>query len=121
MLERLLRLAAIVCSLFVLVGWGWFALDETSAASQGSAQEILGQDATRTAVPDARQERAREATDGRVREGVDDVNDVLLRPFAALADGSGSAWVRRSVPAVLALLVYGLGLSMLARYATGRL
>jgi putative SOS response-associated peptidase YedK len=28
-IERALRLAAIACSLLVIVGWGWFAIDET--------------------------------------------------------------------------------------------
>jgi hypothetical protein len=45
---------------------------------------------------------------------------VLVSPFAFVADGSGSSWMRRGAPAVLALLVYGFGLSFLARYARGR-
>jgi hypothetical protein len=45
---------------------------------------------------------------------------VLVRPFAFAASNSDSSWVRRGAPAVLALLVYGFGLSFLARYARGR-
>ncbi len=42
---------------------------------------------------------------------------MLLSPFAGLAEGAGSQWVRRGVPALLALLVYGFGLGLLARFA----
>jgi hypothetical protein len=119
-IERALRLAAIVCSLLVFAGWGWFVIDETSAASQQSQAEIAGQQASRTASPDPDQERDREKVNSRVHEYVDDANDVLLRPFSALTQDSASKWVRRTVPALLALIVYGFGLGLLARVAAGR-
>jgi hypothetical protein len=119
-IERALRLAAVICSLLVIIGWGWFAIDETSAASQQSQAEIAGQQAARTASPDPDQEREREQVNSRVHEWVDDANDVLLRPFSSLTEDSGSKWVRRSVPALLALVVYGFGLGLLARVAAGR-
>jgi hypothetical protein len=119
-IERALRLAAVVCSLLVVAGWGWFAVDETSAASAESQAEIAGQLAARTASPDPDQERDREQVNSRAHEWVDDANDVLLQPFSVVADGSSSKWVRRSVPALLALIVYGFGLGLLARVAAGR-
>jgi hypothetical protein len=117
-LERALRLLAIGCSLLVIVGWGWFAANETSAASKQSQAEIAGQTAARTADPDPDQERAREKVNGKVHEAIDDANDVLLRPFASIASGSSSKWVRRTIPALLALLVYSFGFGLLARFAT---
>jgi hypothetical protein len=102
----------------VLLGWGWFAANETDAASKDSQAEIAGHAAARTADPDPDQERAREKVNGPVHEVVDDANDVLLRPFAGIASDSSSKWVRRTVPALLALLVYGFGLGLLARFAT---
>jgi hypothetical protein len=119
-LERALRLAAVICSLLVIAGWGWFAADETNAASKSTQAEIAGQTASRTVDPDPDQERAREQVNSTSHEYVDDANDALLRPFAAVAAGSPSKWVRRSVPALLALLVYGFGLGLLARFAAGR-
>jgi hypothetical protein len=119
-LERALRLAAVICSLLVVVGWGWFAADQTDAASKTTQAEIAGTSAARTVDPDPDQERARERVNGSVHEYVDDANDVLLRPFAGVVEGSSSKWVRRSVPALLALLVYGFGLGLLARFAAGR-
>ena len=44
---------------------------------------------------------------------VDDVNDVLLAPFASLID-SDSVWVNHGVPALLAFLLYGVGVGFLA-------
>lgn len=124
-LERPLRYLAIVCSVFVAAGWVMFAFDQTSHASKTSIAEISGEPvaapldpAQIDPTPD--QERLREQAHGQVREGIDDVNDVLLRPFVAVAAGSPNDWVRRSVPALLGLLVYGFGLGMLARYMTSR-
>jgi hypothetical protein len=119
-LERVLRAVAIVASVAVVLGWGLFVIDETSAASKQTQAEIAGQEAARRADPSPDQERAREAANGAVHEAIDDVNDVLLKPFASISDGSSSTWVRRTVPALLALVVYGFGLGMLARFAAGR-
>jgi hypothetical protein len=119
-LERVLRLAAVVSSLLVVVGWAWFAADETNAASKDTQAEIAGRTAARTADPDPDAERARERAHGRVHEAIDDGNDLLLRPFAGLAENNSSKWLRRTVPALLALLVYGFGLGLLARFAAGR-
>ena len=120
MLERFLRIAAIVCSLLVAAGWLWFAADQTSAASQQTQDEIAGQLAAREPAPDSDQERDREKVNSPAHEFVDDTNDVLLVPFTAVAQNSTSTWVRRSAPALLALLVYGFGLGLVARAVAGR-
>jgi hypothetical protein len=119
-IERALRFAAIACSLLVIAGWGWFAIDETSAASANTQAEIAGQQASRAVSPDPDTEREREQVNSKPHEAVDDANDVLLRPFASVTEESGSKWARRSVPALLALIVYGFGLGILARVAAGR-
>lgn len=119
-IERALRLAAIACSLLVIAGWGWFVIDEAGTASANTQAEIAGQRATRAVSPDPDQERVRERVNTPLHEMVDDANDVLLKPFASLTENSTSKWVRRSVPALLALIVYGFGLGLLARVAAGR-
>jgi hypothetical protein len=118
-LEGPLRAAALVASAIVLVGFALFALDETREASVRTAQEVAGLEATRAAVPNPEEERARERAHSPVREAIDDANDILLAPFS-FAEPSGNAWARRGVPAVIALVVYGFGLSFLARFAKGR-
>ena len=120
MLEGLLRTVSIVASSIVLLSFALFAIDETRDASEKSAAGIAGLDATRASDPSARQERARERAHSRAREAVDDADDVLVAPFAGLVSGSESSWARRGVPALIALVVYGFGLSFLARYAKGR-
>ncbi len=117
MLERLLRGLAVLASLFVIVSWGLFAIDEARSASDQTTAEVEGRRAARSADPSPEQERARERAHSGARELVDDVNDVLLSPFAPLSEKAISRWVRRSIPAVIALLVYGFGLSVLARFA----
>jgi hypothetical protein len=119
-LEGLLRTVSIVASAIVLLSFALFAVDETRDASAQSTAAVAGLDATRDSDPSPRQERARERAHSRTREFIDDADDILVAPFASIADGSDSSWVRRGVPTLIALIVYGFGLSFLARYARGR-
>jgi hypothetical protein len=119
-IERVLRLAAVTCSLLVIAGWGWFAIDEAGTASANTQAEIAGQQASRAPSPDPDEERDREKVNSSLHEVIDDANDVLLKPFASISENSDSKWVRRSVPALLALILYGFGLGLLARVAAGR-
>ena len=120
MIEKPLRWAAIVCSVLVVAGWGLFAIDEARSASKQTAEEVAGKKAATQADPSPREERAREEIHGDVREAIDDANDVLLAPFAGITDSADSKWTRRSIPALVALVVYGFGLGYLARFARGR-
>ena len=110
-----IRFIAIAISVVVVLGFAMFAIDETDKGSktqQAKLERELGT-ASVPVNPNERQEAAREADNGPVREAIDDANDVLLRPFAELID-SDSSWVNHGVPALLALLIYGFGLGMLA-------
>ena len=119
-LEGLIRLAAMVTSACVLLGFILFALDESSTASRKSQDAIAGRQASQTTDPSPEQERARERVHSRPREVVDDINDVLLAPFTWAEPESSDRWARRGVPTLVALFVYGFGLSFLARFAHGR-
>ena len=88
-------------------------------ASRSSQEAIAGRSASRTTHPSPRQERARERAHSSAREAVDDVNDVLLAPFAFAEPDTDDRWARRGVPTLVALLVYGVGLGFLARMARG--
>src|ERR1700755_616960 len=94
-IERVLRFAAIACSLLVIAGWGWFAADQASSASEQTQAEIAGDVAATSASPDPDQEADREKVNSKLHEYVDDANDVLLKPFAPIADSNDSKWVRR--------------------------
>jgi len=116
-LERPLRYLAIVLSLFVAVGFTLFALEDIGRASANSEHRIKGYAAT---SPSPAGERERERRHGQPREVIDDVNDVLLAPFAGVSDDSSDRWEQRGYPTLLGLLVYGFGLGYLARFMTAR-
>jgi hypothetical protein len=110
-----IRFVAIAISVVVVVGFAMFALDEADKGSktqQAKLSRELGL-TTDPIAPSERQEAIRERHHGAVRETIDDANDVLLRPFVDLVD-SNSAWVNHGIPALLALLIYGVGLGFLA-------
>ena len=92
---------AIIALSFVL-----FASEQASDASHGQVSAVVD--------PGGATERQRESHHTKAREAIDDVNDVILRPFAAPLS-SDNVWVKRGVPTLLGLLVYGLLLLYLAR------
>jgi hypothetical protein len=114
-----IRLAAIIVSILVLLGFAFFAVDEMDKGSktqQTAVGEGTGTAAASEVVaiaPAPDEENAREKRNGAAQEAVDDVNDVLLAPFVGLID-SDDAWVNHGVPALLAVLLYGVGLGFLA-------
>jgi hypothetical protein len=110
-MAALLRIVAIVACAIVAVGFIAFASDQANEGSSKQVQRI--QKAMDDPAPAANAEQTREKRHGKVRELVDDANDVLLKPFAGVVD-SKDAWIRRIVPTALALLAYGLGLTLLA-------
>ena len=116
-MEALLRWAGIAACALVLIGFAAFAAEEADRGSKGQVAKVDG--ASSAPAPTERGERAREKRHGSLREAVDDANDVLLSPFSEVT-GSSNVWVRRLVPTALALLVYGLGLLMLANYLPKR-
>ncbi len=114
-----IRLAAITTSVLVLLGFAFFAVDEmdrSSKTQQTAVSEGTGTSAATEVMaiaPAPKEENAREKHNSTVREAVDDANDLLLAPFVDLID-SDDAWVNHGVPALLAVLLYGVGLGFLA-------
>lgn len=105
-IDRGLRALAGLASALIVLSFALFAVEEVRDASDRQ------QDAVVAPGPDAERRRAADHT--WARELVDDANDVILRPFAGVT-GADNAWARRGIPALLGLLVYGLGLAYLAR------
>ena len=112
-MATVIRIVAVAASALVLVSFVTFASEQ---AAQGSRAQVakLGTDLNEPA-PAPAPARARARAHGRVHEAIDDANDLLLAPFSNLV-GTDDIWVRRLVPAVLALLLYGLGLGLAANY-----
>ena len=110
----LVRFLAVLSSAVIALGFLMFAVDETDKGSKGQISKV--ENAVNTPDPTTGQEILREREHGQVRETIDDANDFLLKPFAPIVDDKRSAWVRRTVPTVLALLLYGLGGLLLANF-----
>jgi hypothetical protein len=112
------RLVAILASGIVVLGFAYFATDELGRESQNQ-RNLVGKDVMvevydpAPIAPTPAQEDGRERVNGPFREVVDDANDVLLGPFMGIVD-SDDRWVTHGLPALLALLLYGLGLGTLA-------
>jgi hypothetical protein len=114
------RLVAITASALVLFGFAYFATDEMSRGSQNQQNELQKQLAgpeekdPAPLAPSPDQEAERERVNGPLREFIEDSNDLLLGPFTGIVEGSSDRWVTHGVPALLGLLLYGVGLGMLA-------
>lgn len=118
MVASLLRFIAISVCAIVALGFLLFAIDELNAGSQTQQSKIDQSADGKTAVvvppaPSPQDEAIRERQHGKVREAIDDANDELLMPFAGVVS-SKSNWVTHGIPALLAILVYGVGLGLLA-------
>jgi hypothetical protein len=129
MIGTLLRLASIACAAILIVSFGWFAADQ---AGNGSKQTIAklnaadqpasstkAQDNVDQADPSGQAESVREKRHGAVREAIDDADDVLVSPFSGIVSRTDSIWAQRGITTLLALLVFGLGLRMLAAWVPG--
>ena len=120
----ILRLLAIAASVVIALSFLLFAADEMDRGSKTQQQalaEATGVPSPQLAqpAPAPEEEAARERQHGSLREAIDDANDLLLQPFSTVAD-SNSNWVTRGVPTLLGLLVYGIGLGLLANFLPSR-
>jgi hypothetical protein len=106
-LASLLRLVSWVICLIVLASFVIFAVEQTSSASTHQQEEISGHPSS-TGTPAPKHEST-------AHKALDEASDFLTSPFAGIVSGSSSEWVIHLVKTALALLVYGFGLSYLAR------
>ncbi len=112
-IHRTLRTVSIVCCLLVVVSFGLFARDQVAGAS-ARQQGMLASGAPVAASTPPATHRT-----GQPRRFIDGAAGELTAPFRTIAQAD-NVWVSHGVPALLALLVYGVGLGMLARFAEGR-
>ena len=103
---RLLRIASLVICLIVIASFAIFVVDESKAASAHQTQEI-------SSGPSATTKSS--APPGGVHKAIDEASEKLTSPFAGLVSSSNSEWLIRGVKLLLALAVYGFGVSYLAR------
>ena len=99
-------------SLVIVIGFALFAQEQSAAASERQRARIDGPAAP---IPEITDERERERLHGDFREAIDDANDLLFTPFAALIGGR-SLWSQRLITVALGLVLYGVVLSFAANY-----
>ena len=124
LLARVVRIASIVAVLFIVAGLLGFLTDTVRDTSKVQATRIPDPGSGRVVTvtidisqpdPPASIEKVREQQHTSAREFIDDVGDVLMRPFSWLITGS-DPWVQRLLYSALALILYGLLLQVLADY-----
>ena len=125
MISRVLTWVSTIAALVLVASFAMFAVDQAQNGSKHQVSKLAGEiEPGRPAAnvnqadPSPKTERQREKMHGQVREAIDDADDVLIKPFAGAATSS-SIWGQRGIPALLAFLVFGVGLRILAAYVPG--
>jgi hypothetical protein len=125
MIARLVTWVSTIAAVVLVASFGLFAIDQARNGSEQQVAKLAGgleptnaRTNVNQADPTPRTERAREKKHGDVREAIDDANDVLVSPFAGVVD-SNSIWTQRGIPTLIAFLLFGVGLRLLAAYLPG--
>ncbi len=111
MVHRALIIIAWVCCFFVVASFSLFAIDQMAGASKHQ-QNMITSSSTVTPIPPEAKHHAQP------RQFIDDVAHALTSPFSSIVQ-SDSQWVLRGIPAIIAVIVYGVGIGYLARFSRG--
>jgi hypothetical protein len=110
--SRGLIACSFVCCAFVVLSFGLFALSQASGASNHQVAQLNGGPAPAHAA----HIRPAVQTPGQPRRFIDGASTALTSPFRSFIH-SHSQWAVKIASSILALLLYGLGLGYLARWA----
>ena len=118
MIQALMRYASIAFSVILLLSFAMFVSDQSKSSSASEVATLNQENSPTTAQqPAAPPPKPATKQHGQPRKAIDGADKQLLKPFNGVVANSKSKWVRKGVPTLLALLVFGLGLSTLAGYA----
>lgn len=112
-ISRVLRLISVVCVALVVMSFAMFARDQAAGASEHQQTELVA-GANTSAAPVAITHRHSQP-----RRFIDGAEKALTSPFSAVVKSS-NPWVAHGLPALFALIAYGIGLGYLARFASVR-
>jgi hypothetical protein len=105
-------LFAFVCCALVVASFAMFARDQMAGASQHQQTELVAGVAASSGSPSQTPVKPH----AQPRRFIDSAAHSLTAPFSAIVQ-SNNQWVKHGLPAIFALLAYGIGLGYLARYA----
>jgi hypothetical protein len=108
-ISRVLRLISLLCCALVVASFAMFARDQAAGASQHQQTELVAGASASPSAPAS-------AHHAQPRRFIDSAAHSLTAPLSAIVP-SNNPWVKHGLPAVFALLVYGIGLGYLARYS----
>src|SRR5881392_1495655 len=98
MISRVLTWISTIAALVVLASFAMFAIDQAQHGSKQQVSKLASEIEPGAAAvnvnqadPSPKTERQREKMHGPAREAIDDVDDVLVKPFAGVVD-SNSIW-----------------------------
>ena len=111
--HRVLVTISTVCTVLVIASFALFAHDQVAGASQHQQTAELP-----NATSLAPRPTASHKPPAQPRRFIDGAASTLTSPFHSVV-ASDNTWVDHGIPAVCALLVYGLGLAYLARFSRG--
>jgi hypothetical protein len=109
-IHRLVTLVAWACCALICASFGLFAFNRLAGVSERQQLAAAGQAAPTSTASAAHHPKSQP------RRFIDGAASELTQPFASIVQ-SHTPWADRGVPALLGLLVYGVGLGYLARYA----
>ena len=112
MVSRGLVLCSYICCALVIASFALFARDQLSGASKHQVAQIASGTPTSPSVTPTGPHH-----DG-ARRFIDNASNALTSPFRSVFQSS-SQWGKRLFALICAILVYGIGLGYLARYARG--
>ena len=110
-ISRLLRFVSLVCCALIVMSFAMFARDQMAGASEHQQTELVA-GANTPSAPAAITHKHSQP-----RRFIDGAAKTLSSPFSAVVRSS-NPWVDHGLPAIFALLVYGVGLGYLARFAS---
>lgn len=126
-ISSFLRLVSVALCLIVGVSFLLFVVNQTGSASAQQQRELNHETAVpgggAPAAPGASPQSgaARDGSGSSPRKVIDEVSEAVTSPFDGLTDSWSSEWLRRGVLLLLALAIYGFGLSFFARAIRVRL
>jgi hypothetical protein len=116
-IQSILRYASIAITAILVLSFVMFISDQSASGTAGEVATLNSENGPTTApAPVTPAPKSAPKQHGEPRKTIDDLAGKLTKPFDGVAGSSHSKWVRKGLPTLIALLLFGFGLSVLAGY-----